>query len=419
MRTTLRLLGVSAALAAAWAAPAGAASVTAPVTAEVLHWWTSGGESAALAEVRAAFTARGGVWKDTPIAGGSNARAAAVNRMIGGDPPAVFQFSVGEQLKELAGQGLVGDVQTSASTGNWDAVLPPLIAAVAKYEGRYIAAPLNIHGENWMFYNTAVLQRAGVAVPRSWPEFMAAAKTLKAAGITPIALGGQPWQERILFNSILLGVGGRAFYADVYGKLDAKAMASETMLEAFRTFAALRPFVDEGSPGRRWNDATAMLIRGDAGFQFQGDWAKGEVVAAGIEPGGAIGCALAPARDTAYIMAVDAFAFAKTRDSGTQAAQALMADVLMDPQVQIAFSKRKGSIPVRSDVDAAGFDPCARLAAETIRDPATHLVSTGLFGVTSAVSGAIDDAISQFWNSPSMTPEQGRALFVRTIGDSK
>lgn len=414
MRATVRFLGMTAALAVGGAVPAANAQ-----TAEVLHWWTSGGESAALAEVRAAFTARGGVWKDTPIAGGSNARAAAVNRMIGGDAPPVFQFSIGEQLRELASQGLVGDVQATAKAGNWDAVLPPLVAAVSKLDGRYIAAPLNIHGENWMFYNTAVLQKAGVAVPKSWPEFLEAAKALKAAGVTPIALGGQPWQERVLFNSILLGVGGRAFYADVYGKLDTKAMNSDTMLEAFRTFAALRPYVDEGSPGRRWNEATAMLVRGDAAFQFQGDWVKGELVAAGIEPGTKVGCALAPARDTAYIMAVDAFSFARTKDKQAQAAQALMAEVLMDPQVQVAFSKRKGSIPVRTDAVVEGFDSCAKLAAETVKDPATHLVSTGLFGVPSSVSGAIDDAISQFWNSRSMTPERGRALFVQSIGDSQ
>ncbi|UEM25333.1 ABC transporter substrate-binding protein (plasmid) [Skermanella mucosa] len=418
MRVSMLMTGFGAGLAVAVAAGLAAPAATAQ-TAEVLHWWTSGGESAALGEVRSAFTARGGTWNDTPIAGGANARAAAVNRMIGNDAPAIFQFSVGEQLKELAAQGFVGDVQQVAAAGNWDAVLPPLIARIAKEDGKYIAAPLNIHGENWMFYNTAVLEKAGVAVPKTWPEFLEAAGRLKAAGVTPIALGGQPWQERVLFNTVLLGVGGREHYARVYGDLDKAAMNSDAMLEAFSTFAALRGFVDEGSPGRRWNEATAMLMRGDAAFQFTGDWAKGELVAAGIEPGTTVGCMLAPAKDAAYIMAVDAFSFGATSDPQVKAAQKLMAEVIMDPQVQIAFNRRKGSIPVRTDVTDPGFDSCAKLAIATIKDPATHLVSTGLFGVSSAVSGAIDDAISQFWNSPSMTPEQGRSLFVQTVEDAR
>lgn len=414
MRGLARYAGAVTTLALGLAAPAALAQ-----TAEVLNCWTSGGESAALAEVRKAFAERGGTWKDTPVAGCSNARAAVVNRMIGGDAPPIFQFAIGLQLRELAEQGLVADIQGPATAGNWDAVLPPMIARIAKYDGRYIAAPINIHGENWMFYNAAVLQKAGIAVPKTWPEFLDAAKALKAAGITPIALGGQPWQERVMFNAVLLGVGGREHYARLYGDLDRKAMEDEATLEAFRTFGAMRAFVDEGSPGRRWNDATAMLIRGDAAFQFQGDWVKGEMVAAGIEPGTAVGCALAPAKDAAYIMGVDVFSFARTGSAEAKAAQVLMANVIMDPAVQVAFNKLKGSIPVRSDADPAGFDRCARLAMDTLKDTRTHLVSTGLFGVPSAVSGAIDDAISQYWNNRQMSPEDGRSLFIRSIDNAR
>ncbi|WP_224367038.1 ABC transporter substrate-binding protein [Hyalangium versicolor] len=405
---------------AGWASAVLMISVTAQAqTAEVLHWWTSGGESAALSKVRTAYTAKGGTWKDTPIAGGSNARAAVVNRMIGGKPPTAFMYSIGKQLDELADQGLVGDVQEVADAGKWDAVLPPVIAKASKHGGKYIAAPLNIHGENWMFYNTAALKKAKVEVPRTWPEFITAAKALKAAGITPIALGGEPWQERILFNSVLLGVGGRDHYLKVYGELDEAALKSDTMLEVFKTVAALREFVDEGSPGRKWNLAANMVMKGTGAFQFMGDWAKGEFVAAGIEPGTTVGCALAPAKDKGYIMTVDAFAFANVKDKPGRDAQKLLANILMDPAVQVAFNKAKGSIPVRTDVTDASFDVCAKLGIETLKDPKAQLASSGLFGLPSSLSGAIDDVISQFWNTKSMTPEQGRALFIKTIASAK
>lgn len=404
---------MSAAIVTGVSGHAGAQSV------EVLHWWTSGGEADALATVRSAFTAAGGTWKDTPIAGGGNARAAAVNRIIGGQPADVFQFSIGAQLSELAEQGLVGDVQAVADKAGWDKVLPPLVVTAAKYKGKYIAAPIDIHAENWMFYNQSVLDKAGVAVPKTWDEFIAAAAKIKAAGATPIALGGQPWQERILFNSVLLGIGGRDFYLKVYRDLDEATMRSPQMLEIFKTVAALRPFVDEGAPGRRWNDAAAMLMRGQAAFQFMGDWAKGEFVAAGIEPGKGMGCALAPAKETGYIMTVDAFAFAKSSDPKVLAAQAAVANTMMDPAVQIAFNKKKGAIPVRTDIPDTEFDDCAKLGMKIVKDPANHLLSTGLFGVSSAVSGAIDDAISQYWNKASATPEQGRDLFIGAIKNAK
>lgn len=172
-----------------------------------------------------------------------------------------------------------------------------------------------------MFYNKEALEKAGIEVPKSWPEFVDAAKKLEDAGVIPIGLGGQPWQERILFNSVLLGVGGREFYAKLYSTLDDELLASDTMRKVFEAFAALKPFVDEASPGRNWNEATNMVIRGDAAFQFMGDWAKGEIIAAGVEPGTTVGCAFAPAIDTAYIMTVDAFAFSAMDSEEAQAAQ--------------------------------------------------------------------------------------------------
>ncbi|MFH1805776.1 MAG: ABC transporter substrate-binding protein [Pseudomonadota bacterium] len=407
-----------AGLTALLLAGASASSLNAQ-TAEVLHWWTSGGEQAAIAEIRKGYEARGGEWIDTPIAGGSAARAAAVNRMLGGDPATVFQFAIGEQLRELADQGLLADVENVAAGQGWDDKLPPLIMQAAKHDGKYIAAPINIHGENWMFYNVAALEKAGVSVPKSWPEFTEIAQKLQDAGIIPIGLGGQPWQERILFNSVMLGVAGRDFYARAYSTLDEDLLMSDTMLKVFETFAALKPFVDEGSPGRRWNEATAMMIDGRAAFHFMGDWAKGEIIAAGIEPGSSVGCVFAPAEDLAYIMTVDVFAFSNIDTDAARAAQEKMATVMFDPDVQIAFNQKKGSIPARMDLPNDSFDDCAKYAIETIKDPKTHLVSTGLFGVPSSVSGAIDDSISNFWNSTDMTPEQGRDSFRQAIANAK
>lgn len=379
---------------------------------EVMHWLTSGGESASLDVVRRAYLEQGGAWRDAPVPGGSAARAAAVNRILGGNPPPVFLFSLGAQLTELSAHALV--TPAPGADGDWDRFLPPLLARSAQHQGRYMAAPLNIHGENWMFYNAALLDRAGVSVPRTWAEFLDAAARIKAMGKTPLALGGQPWQERLLFNAVLLGVGGREFYRQVFERMDPAALESPTMLEAFRVFASLRPFVDEGSPGRRWNQATAMLMRGDAAFQFMGDWAKGDIRAAGMEPGAEIGCALAPAPEPAYIMVVDAFAFTRPRDAAMAGAQKKFVSVMMDKDVQARLNQAKGSIPVRTDVPDDGFDICARQAMALIRDPATNLASTGM-GLPGGVAGALDDAVSHFWNDRRLTPEEGQELLRKSI----
>ena len=58
----------------------GLTSQTLAQKAEVIHWWTSGGESAAVKVFAEQYTKAGGTWMDTAIAGGANARTAAINR---------------------------------------------------------------------------------------------------------------------------------------------------------------------------------------------------------------------------------------------------------------------------------------------------------------------------------------------------
>ena len=408
------MLRALAALLALTGTVADAASTPAQTihSLEVMHWLTSGRDAAALAVIRDRFVQQGGAWTETPMPGaGETGRAAAVNRIVGGRPPAVFQFSLGSQLSELAAANLI---RTLPPAADWDAAIPPGIAAVSKYNGRILAVPVTIRGENWMFYNKALLLRLGIGVPKTWAEFMTSAQRLRAAGVVPLALGGQSWQERLLFNAVLLGVGGTTFYRRVYEQLDGKAIDSDLMLKVFETFGALRPYVDAGSPGRRWNQTTRMVIHGEAAFQIMGDWAKGEVAAAGVTLGSAVDCALAPANESAYIMMVDGFALAATDDASLRAAQDLFVRTVREPGVQVELAQRLGSIPVRIDVPSTSFDACSAHAMRIARDPASQLMDPGL-SLSGGLSGAIDDSISQFWNQKTLTAEQGRTLLRQTI----
>lgn len=385
----------------------------ATASVEVMHWLTSDEDAAALKVVRDAFVAHGGHWRNTPMPGaGETGRAAAVNRILGGQPPDIFQFSLGSELEELAAAGHVAPVP--GSTSKSASIYLRAIDSAARRAGRPFAVPLDVRGENWLFYNTAVLRTAGLEVPRSWSQLLAAAATLKASGKIPFALGGQPWQERLLFNAVLLGVGGRAFYRRVYDDLDQTALDSPQMLEVFKTFAALRTDIDPGSPGRRWNATTRLLTRGEAGFQVMGDWAKSEILAAGLTPGREIGCVLTPGNDPAYIMMADVFAFAVTNDRSARAGQLLFAQTVEDSAVQAELARRLGAIPARTDVSTAGFDECSARAIAVVRDPDAQLMDPGLT-LPGGLAGAIDDAISRFWNDSNISPAQGRILLRDAI----
>ncbi len=410
-----RFCAAAIAFMVALASNATAETTKAPV--EVMHWLTSPTDSAALRVLRDAVERSGGHWIDSPMPGaGTVGWTAAVDRIVGGKPPAVFQYPAGSELIDLSKQHLL--VPVPQVTAQWAHSLPPLVARASQDGGRFMAVPVDVRGENWMFYNPAVLRKVGIGVPTNWDDLLAAAKKLKAAGITPIALGGQPWQERILFDDIVLGVGGREFYRRVYERLDNTAISSSTMLKVFQVFGALRADVDKASPGRRWNQAMLMLIHGQAAFQFMGDWAKDEIVSEGLKPGVDIGCALAPEPVASYIMSIDAFAFPVTDNADVKAGQEVFARVAQDPQVQRDFAKRLGAIPARTDISPVGFDPCSVQAMAIMRAPDAQLLDPGL-SLRNGLPGALDDAITEYWNDPTIAPSLGLRLFRTAVQQYK
>ena len=380
---------------------------------EVLHWWTSGGEAKSVAELKTIMQGKGHTWKDFAVAGGGgdNAMTVLKSRVVSGNPPAAAQIK-GPALQEWAAEGVLANLDTTAKAENWDALLPKVVADVMKYKGNYIAAPVNVHRVNWMWANKAVLDKVGVkTAPKTWPEFFAAADKVKKAGLIAVAHGGQNWQDFTTFESVVLGVGGAKFYNDALVKLDQKALTSATMTKSLETFRKIKSYTDAASPGRDWNLATAMVIKGDAAFQFMGDWAKGEFAAAGKTPGKDYICAAAPGTGNAYTFNVDSFAMFKLKDANAQKAQADLAAAIMGTQFQEVFNLNKGSIPVRLKMDMAKFDDCAKLSAKDFVDTAKTggllpSVAHGM-AVKPAAEGAIKDAVSQFWNNDKISVADG------------
>jgi glucose/mannose transport system substrate-binding protein len=364
--------------------------------AEVIHWWTSGGEAAAIKEFANAYTKAGGTWVDTPIAGGGGAQARTVmaNRTMGGDPPTAAQYNYGRQYEEIIKEGLLNNLDDVAAKGNWDKLLPEKIKNAVKVNGHYYAVPVNLHNENWVWYNKAVLAKAGAKEPTNMDEMFAAMDKLKGSGVTPLALGGQGWQEGITFRGVLLATGGLDLYNKTYKDKDA---STPGFRKAVETFKKLKAYVDPGSPGRDWNLATGMVIEGKAGFQMMGDWAKGEFVNANKVAGKDYGCFMAGGPKMPYAIGGDVFVFPKSKNKDSEAAQKKLAELMISPAMQVSFNNKKGSIPIRTDVDTSKMDICAQAGVQAVKEG--RLLSSDNELLSPDAKGAFDDAVSKFWNS--------------------
>lgn len=383
---------------AAWLCASVTAAHAGP-RAEVIHWWTSGGESAAVREVAQAYAAAGGTWIDSAIAGGDQSRAVTINRIIGGDPPTAAQFNTSKQFLDIIEEDMLNDVDELARRQHWDQLLPEPIVGVIKVKGHWYAAPMNVHMQTWLWYSKAAFARAGIEKePASVDELFAALDKLKAAGLIPLAHGGQSWQEVILFSSMLSNLGGRELYLKVIRDRDQAAIASDAFRKVLLAYKRLQSYVDPGSPGRNWNDATALVIAGRAGIQIMGDWAKGEFTNAGQTPGREYGCLPGLSPRSPYLIQGDVFVFPKTEDREALRAQRLMASVVEQPGVQIRFSKLKGSLPVRTDLDTSGLDLCAQKGMAILRDRSRPLGVTEVY-LTPDQNGALQDVLTAYWNT--------------------
>jgi len=241
------------------------------------------------------------------------------------------------------------------------------------------------------------------------PELFAALDKLKAAGLVPLAHGGQSWQETVLFSSLLANIGGRELYLKVIRDRDQATIKSPAFRDVLLAFKRMKSYVDPGSPGRNWNDATAMLISGKAGFQIMGDWAKGEFTNAGQLPGQHYGCIAGLKSDTPYLMQGDVFVFPRTDNPNAIKAQQLLANVVSQPELQVTFSKLKGSIPVRTDVDVSELDLCAQKGIEIVKDRSRQLGVTEVY-LTPDQNGALQDILTAYWNMDTKVDKVQRSI---------
>jgi glucose/mannose transport system substrate-binding protein len=406
--------------AASTLAIAGASLAQAGPQAEVLHWWTSGGEAKSVAVLQQEFSANGGTWTDMPVAGGGGdaAMTALRARVLSGNAPTAVQLK-GPAIQEWFEEGVLADISAVAEAEGWDKVLPTSIAAHMKCEGQWCAAPVNVHRVDWLWANAEILKANGIEMPSSWAEFNAAADKLQAAGVIPLAHGGQAWQDATVFEVVALGILGADGFQQAFVDLDPEMLASDKMVAVFDQMRKMRGYVDSNFPGRDWNLATSMVMNGEAAFQIMGDWAKGEFLAAGKVPGQDFLCASAPG--AGFLYNVDSFAMFDVAGDDKQEGQALLAKLIVGQNFQKVFNLNKGSIPARVDVPMDAFDSCAHLSAAdmTASSKDGSLLPSYAHGMAmrGAQSGAITDVVTAHFNS-DMSSKDAVAMLVDAVANS-
>lgn len=378
----------------------------------MLHQWATGSDAAAIAKLGEMFTAAGGTWEQTSIAGHTaNTLAKLRADVIAGNAPPAVQLK-GPEIAEWNETGMTANLDDLAGAEGWEKVVAPELLPVMKPTGNWVAAPMNIHRINWIWGSTKGMQKAGIeALPKNWADFNAACDKAVAAGITCLAHMSADWTDATTFEVVVYGQD-----ADLYRKAfvegDVEAMRSEGMVKAFQQFRTMvKSYMDPGIAGRDYDTASNMMAKGDAAFFIMGDWEVGVLTAAGFKYGDDYTCAQAPTDwgKPGFILNSDSVVFFKQSDPEFVEGQQLLAKLILSTDFQTVFNQAKGSIPARLDVDlSSGFNPCQQLSQKDLQGSieAGTLVRSMAHNMTvlQKYRGAMMETITAFVNS-DQTPE--------------
>jgi len=382
---------------------------------EVTHWWTSGGEAAAVAEFAKAFNATGNKWVDGAIAGsGDVARPIIISRILGGNPMGATQLNPGKDADDLVKAGLMEDLTELAKKEDWAHILRPKSQLEGcTVDGKVVCVPVNLHSGQWMWTNRKVFKDAGLEPPKNWNELIADAPALQAKGIIPLSVS-EGWPISTLTEDLTVAVAGVPTYVKVYKDRDLALAAGPEMAKVFQAIDAARKIVDPKTMVPQWNEAVGLVISGKAAANVMGDWAGGEFQVAKMKAGEDYDCLPGLGLEPVLNTGGDVFYFPKNKDPAVTKAQFEMASMMVSKEVQVAFNLKKGSLPMRDDVDLNAANDCMKKGLAILGDP-TKVFPNNSQMLDRDSLNQIRDVMNEFFANKDITPEQAQAQFVEII----
>jgi glucose/mannose transport system substrate-binding protein len=377
---------------------------------EIVHWWTAGGEQEAINALLDGFQEAypEASVNPNPAPGGAGSALDTVikNRVLNQNPPSTFQIWPGKSLTPYLEGDILNDIGESVWTSEVRDAYLDGVEALAKPDGTYVAVPLNIHRLNNLFYNTSVMESAGVdpssiTDPQSLLDAMETISNETDAA--PMAQQTQSaWSTIQLWEDVFVGLHGVDTYMDV---LDGNVEANESAVkEALDIVTQYREYFNQDAGSISWDQANSKVINGDAAMIHQGDWAAGQYKATSdYEFGNQWDYVPFPGTGGVYHIVSDSFVNPANNPSPDTTRKFLQYCASVEGQE--IFNPIKGSIPPRTDVPTDEFGPFLTSQIEDFgnsdRQPPTIAHGTGVTPeVKSNVEGVFAGFLEQ-WNVDS------------------
>jgi glucose/mannose transport system substrate-binding protein len=386
---------------------------------EVLSYWTSGGEAAALDSLFAVYHKQHPDVEivNATVVGGEAARSVLHTRLTGGNPPDTWQSHPGwELLGDYVEHGYCEPVTDLYKGDDWDKAFPKALVNLITKDGKIYAVLAGIHRGNVLWYNKKLLDKNGIKVGEkmTFDEFFAACDKLKAAGIPALGVGDSGiWASALLFENTLLGVVGAEGWTDLFaGKMQ---WNDPKVKEAMKLFAKMQDYLNPDHSTLSWDQAVKALMEGKVAFNSMGDWADGEFLKAQMKEKEDFGWVSYPGTDGSFIIVADGFTLAK----GAPHPEASLAWLksIGSKESQEAFNPLKGSIPARIDVDRSKFDAYHRWSMDSFASDKLLPGCVAGEAAPAAFKKALIDAVAAFIADKNV--EKFASALVQAAKESK
>lgn len=341
-------------LAALGFALVGATSAQAQENYEIWHYYAAGSE---LAGMNALIDAGNKAVSDAHFTGvvipGNvvELRRQLQTAFLGGRPPAAYQSSMAYELKTFADGGQLHPLTDVWAQIDGDKIFPEGVQRVVKVDGVPYGVPFDLSLINNVFYNKALFEKAGVAVPTDWDSFTAACDSLRAAGYQPLGnAGGTFWSLYNFYAALVSVIGEEGYYKLASGEMAFDGPEFSEALDLYRS-RMVSCYADNWS-GKTWTQTADDLVNGKTGMFMMGIWAAGYMEQAGFVAGKDFDMFQAPGTVGKSIFQMDVLAVPE--GNGVAAADKFIAAV-STPEGQAAFAVPKGSLAPNINVDPSVY----------------------------------------------------------------
>jgi len=384
---------------------------------EVTHWWTSAGEAAAVAEFARVFEEEtGNHWVDSALSGsGTGANPVIISRILGGDPMGATQMNTGRDAEELIRAGLMRDLTPIADElGVKDFYVDESLLEPCTYDGKIYCFPVNIHSWDWLWLSTKAYEKIGQPVPKDWNEYVASWPALQEAGILPFGLA-TGWPFSGIPGVLMAAIGGSDLLIAVNRDKSVDAVRSPEFRKVTEALDHLRSVISPDTLVPTFGDVGNQLLEGTAAGNIHGDWLQGDLQVAGGVPGVDYECLPALGLGTQLSGGGDSFYFPVLPEGTDQAvidAQTELAKIVISPKAQLAFNLKKGSMPIRLDIDLSGANACMKKALDLLGN---GLLPSGDFALSSDTQQQLQDLNTEFLDNDSISVDNYIDRFASII----